>query len=386
MNTRLFMIVCLLGLSAATDAGQDGRAKLIERFDTNGDGRLDSAERAELRKFIGDLRGPRHKPLPQTLSPGQADLYKFTDGPHEIDEIKTANLVDPDRDKTIPLRLTFPKAGGPYPVVIFCHGALGSKDGGDPLAHFWASHGYVVIRPTFGDSISLMSDEDKAKVKSLTSLVNSWQVKREWDQRPRDVSHVIDSLGDLAEQVEALRGRLDVKRIAVSGHSYGAHTTMLIAGLSLQDPRGKESVSFRDGRVSAHVMISPQGPTEVITAESYKALAGPIMMITGDHDGTPIKGREDKAGAWRAEAYEHCPPGDKYLLWVTDAHHGFGGINGRAQWSGAGPRAPDQVNIIKTTALAMFDAYVKGDAAAKAFLAGDRLDRAANGLATLKRK
>jgi predicted dienelactone hydrolase len=385
-------VVCLIALllgrpAPAQDADRPAmHTKLIDRFDADGDGRLDADERKALRRFLTDLRGEPHKPLPQKLLPGEAALHKFARGPHTIGELAAVDLLDPDRDKIIPLRIAYPKEGGPYPLIIFCHGALGSKDGGDPMAHHWASHGYVVVRPTFGDSLGNLTAEQKANIQSIKDLVNSPHVMSQWDQRPRDVSHVIDSLPSLVEQLDELKGKVDVRRIAVAGHSFGAHTTMLIAGLTVTDPRSGKAFEFRDKRVSATVMISPQGPTAMITPESYRTMAGPMLMITGDHDGSPVRGREGKSGKWRAEAFEHVPPGDKYLLWIHGAHHGFGGINGKAAWPGAGPASPDQVALVNTTALAMFDAYLKADAEAKAYLTARRVDTESAGLAELMAK
>ncbi len=354
--------------------------KLIARFDENQDGRLSAEERAKMREFVRELTAERREPIPQSVFPGETDLYKLADGPHEIEEVETHVLADDRRDKHIPLRITVPVGEDPAPLVIFCHGALGSKDGAGPLATYWASHGYVVIRPTFGDSISLMSEEELGKVRSPKQLVNSRRTLEHWDDRPRDVSHVIDSLDRLGEEVDVLAGRIDAERIAVAGHSFGAHTTMLLAGLRLDPPGDVEAPDFHDPRVSAFVMISPQGPGGSITPESYRAMRGPLLMITGDNDGTPIEGRENQTGAWRRKAFDACRPGDRYLLWIEGACHGFGGINGaRGAWPGRGPDAPDHVYYVKSTALAFFDAYLRDDADARTYLRSGRIDRVTEG-------
>jgi predicted dienelactone hydrolase len=163
----------------------------------------------------------------------------------------TYELRDTQRDKVIPLRITWPKADGPHPLIVFCHGALGSKDGGDPMANHWASHGYVVIRPTFGDSISLMSDEQKKHVRSIIGLLNSPHVGKQWDQRPKDVKRVLNSLSSLEKNVEGLAGKIDAKRIAVAGHSYGAHTTMLLSGMQLEHKLLGKFETFGDKRIKA---------------------------------------------------------------------------------------------------------------------------------------
>ena len=385
--------VLLAALAAAM--GQEGRERKLgpfaRKFDADGDGRLSAKERGKLIEALRELRGPAQEPIPPTVVPGRTDLYKLADGPHALHVVAGYDLRDEKRDKTIPLRITIPKPRdaneGPVPLVVFCHGALGSKDGGAPLATYWASHGYVVIQPTFGDSLSLMSAEEKARYRSPAELVNSRRTLKHWDDRPRDVSFVLDSLDQLAAAIEPLRGRIDPNRIAVAGHSFGAHTSMLLMGMKL-DSRGLAEVpDFRDERIAAAVMISPQGPGRSITARSYKAIKGPFLMITGDNDGTPIKGREEQTGPWRRQAFEQCDGGDRYLLWIEGAYHGFGGINGlKHNWPGKGPVARDHVYYVKSTALAFFDAYLRSDVKATAYLNSDQLASETEGKARLTAK
>lgn len=367
----------------STATKRQGLRALIERFDDNGNGKLDPPERAAAMAFVKETRRDAGMaPLPQTVFPGTTNLYKLAPERLPLREVDSYMLRDDARDKDIPLRITFPQNDGPYPVVILCHGALGSKDGYTPLAEHWATHGYVVIRPTFGDSISLMNPEEKQAVRSIVDLVNSSRVKLQWDQRPRDVSHVIDSLDALEKNVEGLAGKIDHERIAVAGHSYGAHTTMLLSGMRLF-AFGKEMASFRDERIDAFVAISPQGTGASITTQSYKTMTGPMLMITGNNDASPMRGQENKAGPWRKEAFEHCNADDAYLLWIDGAYHGFGGITGTQAFPTAGPVAPDHVFYVKSTALAFFDCYLRDDAGAKQYLQGNQLTRESKGKATL---
>ncbi len=381
----------LPALHAGDDDGQSRREKyrrLVERFDRDGDGRLSREERAAMREFLEELRGRDDQPdVPQTIDVETSQLYKIKPGAFKVkraDDDK--GLHDPDRDKRIPLRITWPEGEGPFPLIVFCHGALGSKSGAEPLVTHWASHGYIVIQPTFGDSVSLMTEEEKRQVRSIQSLLNSPRVLKQWDQRPRDVSHVLDSLDELEKQFPGIRGRIDREKIAVAGHSYGAHTTMLLAGMRPVHPFSRKTVSFRDARIKAFIAISPQGPGKSLKEASYQSMTGPMLMITGDNDGSPMRGKENLAGDWRRKAYEYAPAGDTYLLWIKDAHHGFGGINGNARWPGAGPNAPDQVLTIKSTCLAFFDAYVQENKEARAYLASDTIEKETKQAATIEKK
>ncbi len=378
----LFMSLALPETSPAL--AQRGKLRqFLEKYDKDGDGRLSPSERAAARESLQKLKqitglGNR-KTIPPKLVPGQSKLYKLEQGPYKFEVVETFNLDVPSRKKTLPLRITYPVEKKKFPLIVWCHGAMGSKNNYQPLVEYWVSHGYVVIQPTFGDSISLMSDEEKKKVKSILLLLNSPRVTGQWDDRAQDVSFVVDSLDLLEERIPGLQGKIDHETLAIAGHSFGAHTTMLICGLRLFNPLTGESANFADKRFSAAVMISPQGLGKTITKKSYEKMKIPSLMITGDNDGSSMKGKEQKKGTWRKEAFDSVPAGDKYLLWVKNAYHGFGGISGKISFAGSGPIAQDQVSIVKTTALAFFDAYLKQNHAAREYLHSSQLEEETGG-------
>lgn len=300
-----------------------------------------------------------------TSAPADQAIYKDQPGGHECMTVENHTFKSADRD--VPLRIAVPSGEGKHPLLIWCHGAMGSKDGYQPLVQQWVSHGYVVIQPTFGDSLAYLDEQQRRALGTLKAAVNSPHVALQWNKRPREVSQLIDALDQLERDVPLLTGRIDRNRIAVGGHSYGAHTSMLLGGV---EPRvGWRRVSFLDKRIKAVLLVSPSGSTRILTGESFKRLSLPALVITGDNDDSPIKGQEGKKGAWRREVYDRAPAGDKYLLWINDAHHNFGGITGPAKWTGAGPANAAQVELVTSTCLAFLDAYVRGDADAKAYLA-----------------
>lgn len=107
-------------------------------------------------------------------------------------------------------------------------------------------------------------------------------------------------------------------------------------------------------------------------------------MITGDEDARPFDDR--LKGAWRRSAFDHAPDGLFYLLWLDEAHHGFGGISGQTRWPGAGPARMDHVLLIQSTMLAFLDAHLRGDKKARNYMAEADLDQKAEGMARIHRK
>jgi len=276
-------------------------------------------------------------------APVLADDYKPQPGPRAVAVLETLELKD------LPLRVTYPKESGKYPVIVFSHGLYGSKDGYQPLARFWAAHGYVCIQPTHPDSLRF-------------GLQTSARAMRAWDKRPRQVSLVLDSLDAIEKKIAC---RIDADRIGVGDHSFGAHTAQLLGGTTA---RGK---SFADRRVKCVLLLSPQGQGTLFREDSWKTLTKPALILTGSND----TGRNNQRPEWRLDPYKHSPQGDRYLVWIDGAHHGFGGISG-AKWRGAGPRNDEHVRIVRQASLAFFDAFAKGDGKARAWLrAGKLTDR-----------
>lgn len=281
------------------------------------------------------------------------------DGPFAVDAVASLPLRDEARGKDLQVRVTFPRAGEAkekHPVLVFSHGMYGTKDAYQPLVRFWASHGYVCLQTNHPDSLAF---GPKTGAQAVLA----------WEERPKDVSFLVGALPAIEEAVPALAGRVDRERVAVGGHSFGAHTAQLVGGVRAFAVL--REVSYRDERVRCVLCISPQGPGGLFREESWKTFTVPAMLVTGSNDESPLE--EGKGAAWRERAYALSPPGGKYLVFLEGAHHGFGGITGRAPWKRSGPADPDQVRVVKAASLAFLDAHLRGSEQARAFLASGAL-------------
>jgi dienelactone hydrolase len=316
-------------------------------------------------------------------SPRYAGLYKPEPGPHEVQCVPSFTLSIVTRD--VPLRVSFPKDGGPYPVLIWLHGALGSKDGYQPLVKHWVSHGYVVIQPTFGDSLTYLDGDERRELNTASKLVNSDHVMSQWDDRPEEVTILINRLDELEQKVPGLAGKMQKDNLAVGGHSYGAHTTLLLAGVPAR-VGWRKTRSFADDRIKAFLLVSPSGSTRLLPTSSLAQLSGPALIVTGDNDASPLKGQEGKKGDWRRETFDCAQGGSLYLLWIEGAYHNFGGISGSSRWSGAGPADDRQVQIVASTCLALLDGFLNDSSFARDYLRSDELDQGTHRDAWIKSK
>jgi len=289
--------------------------------------------------------------------------WREAPGEHEVSAVETLRIADFD------VRVTYPKGDGPWPVIVFSHGLYGSKDGYQVLARFWASHGYVVIQPTHPDSLS-------------RGFKGQREAMQAWDERPKQISQVIDALGTVEEKTGM---KLDRERIGVGGHSFGAHTSMLVGGAVAYPGLLAKGKSFRDKRAKCTLLLSPQGVGGLFREDSWKDYPVPALVVTGSEDTSPIN---DTKPEDRLDPYKLGPDGRMHLVWIEGAHHNFGGISG-ARFPGAGPADEGKMWVVEQASLAFFDAFVKGDEQARKWLLDGELaktDRAKVRCETKKEK
>lgn len=283
-------------------------------------------------------------------------------GPYAI---SCADLVleDKARKKQLPVKVSFPVEGEGHPLIVFSHGLLGSKDGYQVLVRYLVSHGYAVIAPTHSDS-AFYRKPKLSELKDMTPLFVDWA------SRPLDMSFVLDSLDEIERLVPQFAGKCNRQRISAAGHSFGSHTSLLLAGAGLfNSAPGLDPSRFADPRFLSFLLISPQGTGLALTHEaafseaSFAELKQPVFFITGTLDN--FKRGQDYL--WRSQGFHLSAGGDKHLLVIDGGCHGFGGIAG-TRFPGAGPDNSEHVEWVKLSTLTFFDAYLKDCQQAEAFL------------------
>lgn len=269
------------------------------------------------------------------------------------------DLIDKVRERTIPVRVRLPAGTGPAPVVLFSHGLGGSRATNTFLAAHWASRGYVVIslqHPGSDDAVWREAGVERARA-ALLQAANGEQLLA----RIADVRSVLDACERLvAEPGHALERRMTLARVGMSGHSFGAITTQAVGGQALP------AIDARDRRVAAAIALSPGVPEGGDAATAFGGVAIPWLLMTGTEDTSPIR---ELGVAQRLAVFPALPPGGKYECVLDGAQHSsFGDSPRRGE---AGRRHPRHHRAILALTTAFWDAWLREDAAARAWLDGD---------------
>ncbi|MEM9702346.1 MAG: dienelactone hydrolase, partial [Planctomycetota bacterium] len=154
--------------------------------------------------------------------------YDPTTAPTTAAESKPIDLEvrDADRGRTIPIRVRLPpRADGdavePAPVLLFSHGLGGSRESGAYLAERWSARGYVCVNLQHPGSDEAVWKEVRP-FRRLAALKQAASAKN-YLLRVQDVPVVLDQLEAWnRDEAHPLSGRLDLTRIGMSGHSFGA--------------------------------------------------------------------------------------------------------------------------------------------------------------------
>lgn len=307
--------------------------------------------------------------------------YKLAEGPFSVHQIEDTVLHDDARNKDLHLRIFYPEGPGPFPIIVFSHGAGGSQNCCDALTHHWATYGYVTLQPTHEDSTSERKQSGEEDVNFLRTVRDALKRAELWESRPKDVSFLLNSLPALQERIPGLVGRLDTAHIGVGGHSMGAFTADAIAG-ALVDLPNHPGTSFEDSRVKAALLLSPQGPGEFgLTEHSWDHVALPIMSMTGSLD----RGANRQGPNWKKAPFERSEPGDKYHVFISGANH-MSFVSARTLMPARAAQGEMILAYVNSAALAFWDAYLKADPAAKLYLQSDALAQFSDGAARLSRR
>lgn len=200
-------------------------------------------------------------------------------------DVVDRDWFDAARARPVPVRLYLPSWASverPVPLVVFSHGLGGSRFGYRYLGQHWAGEGFASLHVQHvGSDNSLWSADGR-----LALLMRMHRAAQEAEvvARVRDLRFALDQLldGDLGRQV-------DGRHVVAAGHSYGANTTLLVAGARVDRPG--LALGLRDSRVRGAIVISaPPFHGEALPERILGAIDVPTLHITGTEDVIRIPG------------------------------------------------------------------------------------------------
>ena len=297
----------------------------------------------------------------------EPDAYKMDAGPHEVEEL-TLDWRDERRMRDVPVKIYLPKdAGRPSPVILFSHGLGGSREGYSYLGRHWASHGYASVHlQHIGSDDRVWRDEPaenrmpamRRAAGNLAAAVN----------RPLDVRFALDTLTRENAEGGALAGRLDLDRVGMAGHSFGAFTTLAVVGQAFSTTN--RGMNMTDDRIKAAIPMSAPVRGERTSEEldtMFGSIKVPCLHMTGTLDDSPLA---DTKAADRRLPFDHSTAAGTYLIVFEGGDHMI--FSGRPRvgfMSGDGSKDAEFQKHIRASSTAFWDAYLLKDEAARAWLA-----------------
>jgi len=316
---------------------------------------------------MGRFRLP---PVPRAFWPLAAfllALWAATAFGQSSDAVSATDLTwhDDARNRDVPVRIYAPASSdGPLPVVLFSHGLGGSREHYAYLGRYWAAHGYVAVHVQHHGS-------DTETATSTAALQAAMRDPKNYVDRPRDISFALDRLTALNEADGPWKGRLDLAKVGMAGHSFGAYTTMAIAGTTFPLPSMK---GLADPRIKAAIAMS----TPHLQGADYSGVRIPVLHFTGTEDHIRIAPSDDIR--YRRTPFDASPGPDTYLAIFAGGDHMV--FSGRRQ----SPLDTKIEDLVCRGSTAFWDAYLKGDAQARTWLADGGFKEALGASATFEKK
>lgn len=287
--------------------------------------------------------------------------------PHRV-LLKRGEFVDSSRGgREVPYKIYHPDVTDipAQPVIIWSHGFGGNRDGASFISRYLAGQGYTIVHIThLGTDSSLWEGKDghpwdilrEAKITRETTL-----------NRMYDVPFVLDQLPIWAKENPEAGAIMDLSRIGMSGHSFGAMTTQVMAGMRIPDLDGNLQ-SIRDERLSSGIVYSPvpiAHLTDAPHSEVYGGIEIPLFHMTGTEDESPLEGYGYKH---RLLVRDHAGHPEQYTQILQGGDHMV--YNGTRGKLANNPLREEQEREIIHASHAFWDAYLKNDQGARKWLEG----------------
>jgi predicted dienelactone hydrolase len=286
------------------------------------------------------------------------------------------------RERTFPVELYLPttRRNQSVPLIVISHGLGGDLTTYVYFAQHLASHGFAVAVPEHPGSSG-------SQIKALLNgLANDVTPPEELIDRPLDIKFLLNYLA------KNYGKKIDTNNVGMIGQSFGAYTTLALAGaklnwsnlrqnclnsddswnlslliqcLALKIPNTNTSVQLQDERIKAAIVINPL-VSSIFGKKNLSKIGIPIMIVSGTADPvTPSLTEQITPFTWLTTS-------NKYLVLLQGATH----FSTLAESSGSIP-VPEQAigpdpkiahRYMKQLGLAFFGKYITQQSEYKQYL------------------
>jgi len=222
----------------------------------------------------------------------------------------------------------------PSPLVVISHGLGADRRFFTYLARHLASHGFTVaaLEHPGSNSSWLARVSDRSDVAKLLPA-------KEFVERPKDVSFLLDELAKLNQQKSLFQGKLNTQQVSLIGHSLGGYTTLALAGAEVNISELRQfcksstairrapadwlqcaaadlpdrKLKLRDQRVKSAIAFNPI-VGNLFGKTGLTQVATPVLLLAGTEDAiTPVLNHQLRPFSQL--------PSPKYLLTAIGGTH-----------------------------------------------------------------
>lgn len=257
-----------------------------------------------------------------------------------------------------------PEGVDTLPLIIWSHGLGGTRDGAGFLARFIAAQGYAHLHIQHdGTDDSLWRDQPDLHpwdaVRQAMPL--SWEVVK---NRYLDIPFLVETLQSSKAFDADIMARLDLSRMGLCGHSFGALSTQVAAGqwVGVSDAE-KEQIICDAFQCGILYSPSPNIRLSISDAEIYGDFRFPLLFMTGTKDDSPLKEFDYTD---RVAIFDHAG-GEGHALMVMQGadHMVYNGSRGQLE---AYDGIEEHQRQICQASLAWWNAHLKDDQKAQKWL------------------
>ncbi|MDJ0553525.1 MAG: alpha/beta hydrolase [Microcoleaceae cyanobacterium MO_207.B10] len=247
---------------------------------------------------------------------------------------ETLTLNDKSRDRQFLVNLYLPdnyRTNQTIPLIILSPGLAAKLSQWQHLAIHLASHGFAVAKVQHpGSDFNHFQAFLEGKETEIFQL-------REFINRPLDISYLLDELE--RRNKFQYQGKLNLKNVGMAGQSFGAYTTLALAGAKINFPQLKQdclpqikslnpslflqcraldlpeqNYNLRDKRIKSILIMDPVN-SSIFGKSGLSHINIPILWVAGSEDQlTPVVIEQVYPFTW-------LPVTEKYFMLTKGAKH-----------------------------------------------------------------